>query len=631
MVKDDEVTYERNEQYVRTDLSQMKSFTTARNEKYRENFSTFYSTMAMSQSLTSNYSYVLTLRNRQRDENAGMIPVMNIIRSCIDTLVSKISQNKVRKFFNPVLGTWSTMKVCRAAQVFFDLYYDMQRVNKKSEEALYDALIFDMGVIWINDEDATVNTISPWEFVWDAAEMSNGTLTRCGFTRQEYPLTLLLKIIPKDSQWFHKLETTPNASCTYEIYYDLINKKAWDFIDGKLVRTRDIEYTRPPFVWMYFKTPVKGPWSDSVVDILFRLQKFYDGVVYKIGAAVNRSHAQTTFIPTGSDLEKSVYASSKIGDVFEFNAGAAGGLTNPIVTITPPVIDNQYLAILNLIEEKCYNLIGVSQLSAQSKKPTGINSGVALDTLQDVESEKFNSLQMAYTRLQSDLAEVLIDVLPESADVLPKGAFRSNVKWRDIKKERKMFRIQFSDASTLSKDPKTKMEQVEKLIAMKVIDPTLAATLLEFPDLETAYGIQTAAYDENEKTIERAIEDGPENTMDPVTGAVIQRFNYYEITNTAQLYSQACSTLMRLDANDEDPKSLLNLVNLIKQVKGAIDITNQALMPPPPPAPPMPPPLPPAPPPVTINNNGPPMQSAAPIAPPVVQGPTNELPLDLTQ
>ena len=143
MVKDDEVTYERNEQYVRTDLSQMKSFTTARNEKYRENFSTFYSTMAMSQSLTSNYSYVLTLRNRQRDENAGMIPVMNIIRSCIDTLVSKISQNKVRKFFNPVLGTWSTMKVCRAAQVFFDLYYDMQRVNKKSEEALYDALIFD--------------------------------------------------------------------------------------------------------------------------------------------------------------------------------------------------------------------------------------------------------------------------------------------------------------------------------------------------------------------------------------------------------------------------------------------------------------------------------------------------------
>ena len=606
----------RDEGFVRTDLAQMKTFAKRHDEKYRRNYNRFYNNMPRSDDIYENYSNVLAYYT-QYDDYSGVIPTINLIRSCIDTAVSKISQNKVRKFFNPVLGTWNTMKVCRSAQVFFDLYYEMQKVNKKAEDALYDCLIFDMGVIWIDDESATINSISPWEFVWDAAEMANGRLTRCGLTRRQYPITLILDQLEEGSTLWHKACATPNATCAYEIYYDLLNEKAWYFADGQKIRERDISFTRPPFVWMYYKTPLKGAWSDSVADILYRPQKFYDDVLYKISAAVETSPANTIFVPKGSDLEKSMIAASKIGDVFDYNAGAAGSVTSPVVVAAPPAIDNQYITILNLIEEKCYNIIGISQLSAQSKKPTGLNSGVALDTLQDVESERHNSLQMAYTRLQSDLAEVLIDVLPETADVLPKGAFRSDVKWKDIKKERNMFRIQFSDASTLSKDPKTKMEQIEKLIGMKIIDPSLAATLLEFPDLETAYGINTASYDDNEKIIERAIEKGPEATMDPVTGAVVEKFNWYEVTNNNQLYAQACTTLLRLDANDEDPKKLLNLVNLIKQVKVQIDKIQTTLNPPPPPAPPAPmPPI-----------GGPAVGTTTPIAAPMVQGPTNMLPL----
>ena len=599
MANKEPVKLERNEHYVRTDLGQMKTFRKRSDEKYRRNYNRFYNNMPRSDDIYQNYSNVLAYYT-QYDEMTGVIPVINLIRSCIDTAVSKISQNKLRKFFNPVLGTWRTMKVCRSAQVFMDLYYDMQKVSKKAEDALYDALIFDMGVLWIDDETATVQNVAPWEFVWDAAELANNKLTRCALVRQQYPMTLLLDVIPPESSAMYKVENTPNATCMYEIYYDLLNKKVWKFIDGQTVSTRDVEFERPPFVWMYYKTPVKGPWSDSMADILRTPQKFYDDILYKISAAVEVSPANTIFIPKGSGLERSLIASSKIGDVFEYNAGAAGGITNPVQISTPPAIDQQYIQILNLIEEKCYNIIGISQMSAQSKKPGGIQSGVALDTLQDVESERHNSLQMAYTRLQSDLAEILIDVLPENADVLPKGAFRSGIKWKDIKKERNMFRIQFSDASTLSKDPKTKMEQIEKLIGMKVIDPSQAATLLEFPDLETAYGINTASYDDNEKIIERAIENGPEATMDPVTGAIVQKYNFYEITNTQQLFAQACTTLLRLDANDEDPRTLLNLVNLIKQIKQQIDAINATLAPAPAPT---------------------------PVQPPVVQGPTNPLPM----
>ena len=418
MAKDKEpATYPRNEQYVMTDLSQMKSFQKRHDEKYRRNYNRFYNNMPRSDDIYENYSNVLAYYT-QYDDFSGIIPTLNLIRSCIDTAVSKISQNKVRKFFNPVLGTWNTMKVCRAAQVFMDLYFDMQRVSMKAEDALYDALLFDMGVIWVDDESATVQTVSPWEFIWDAAELANGKLTRCALCRRKFPLTLLLdKIADSNIRYpvegdasrtqtlLTKLSHTPNANCTYEIYYDLLNKKVWHFIDGKVIQTRDIDYQKPPFAWMYYKRPVKGPWTDSVADLLYRPQKFYDDILYKISAAVETSPANTIFVPSGSDLEKSLIAASKIGDVFNYNAGAAGSVTSPVIVAAPPPIDAQYIEILNLIETKCYNIIGISQMSAQATKPTGLNSGVALDTLQDVESERHNSLQMAYTRLQSDLAE----------------------------------------------------------------------------------------------------------------------------------------------------------------------------------------------------------------------------------
>jgi len=142
--------------------------------------------------------------------------------------------------------------------------------------------------------------------------------------------------------------------------------------------------------------------------------------------------------------------------------------------------------------------------------------------------------------------------------------------------------MQFSASSSLSKDPKVKMEQIEKLLSMKILDPSLASTLLDMPDLEGAYSIMSAAYNSNEKTIERVVEERPDENGE---------FSFFEITDVNLLFKQAVNTLLRLDASDETPEVMQKLVNFIAQVKRYIDALNQASMPPP-----APPPLPPAPP-----------------------------------
>ena len=77
-------------------------------------------------------------------------PSTNVIKSVIDSLVSKLSNNKVRPFFAPVDGTFKTKKVIRQAQQFFDIYYDKINLNNIISETFKDACIFDIGYIIIN-------------------------------------------------------------------------------------------------------------------------------------------------------------------------------------------------------------------------------------------------------------------------------------------------------------------------------------------------------------------------------------------------------------------------------------------------------------------------------------------------
>jgi hypothetical protein len=280
-----------------------------------------------------------------------------------------------------------------------------------------------------------------------------------------------------------------------------------------------------------------------------------DSLCNKIHLAYELSPANTTWVMQGSEVKASVL-SNEIGAVYPFKP-VPGVSSPPVIVATPPALDRGYLPMLQFWIEQGYNITGISQLSAQAKKPSGLNSGVALQTVEDVESDRHNPWLQSFIRFFMDAANVAIQVFPSGAEVLPKKMGRARIKWVDIKHERDSFSIQFSASSSLSKDPKTKMEQIEKLIAMKIINPALAANLLEFPDLESAYSITAASYDYNQRIIERAVEDGT--------------FDFHEVTDLTQLFAETVNTLMRLDANDEKPEVLQNLVHLLEVVKGKMD------------------------------------------------------------
>jgi hypothetical protein len=576
---------------IKKDMRFLYSKMEPRLAKYRRNFNVYANNGARLEDMREQYGNPLTFYNVWSGQDTGVPPAENIARAAVDTHVSKLSQTKVRPFFNPLVGTWKTRKVCRSAQVYFDEFFEMQRVYHKADQVQIFADVFEAGVLRVNEMTGAIDLIAPWEYVYDAAEYNFGKLTRCFFYRRQYPLIYLKDTLKANKKYeevpdmLSNLEDDRTIKCTYETYYDLYDTCRYEFVNGHQISEEEIDFDVPPAEILWRAEPLKGNQSTSMVDTILPTQRQVDVLDERIHLAIELSPAQSIWLPKGGGAPTSLMDNAT-GLVYEYLP--IPGVTDPVKFMTPAPLDPIYIQLLSYFKQSAFENEGISQLSAQSKIPGNAQSGKMLDTLEDVESERHNvSLQMRIDFFMR-LAKTCIEVFPENKEILPKKSGRASVTWKDIKSEREKFNIQFSASSALSKDPKTKMEQIEKLLAMRIIDPGMVSAFLELPDLEGIESIDAASFDYCEKVIERAAEEGV--------------YDFYQVVNITQLFQLTANTLMRLDANDEDREVLDRLKTLLDKVKAQIDGVNAELNPPPPVLP-------------------------EEMKPPMAPGPTNVLPL----
>ncbi len=547
-----------------TDFKWMKSMLTKRDMKYIRNYNRYFNNGIRKESIHTVYGNPHAYYFNQSEQDTGIIPAINVLKSCVDSSVSKLAQTKVRPFINPLNGTYATIQSARATQVYLDQAYDKLKIYKLGVLTIRDAEIFDYGVAHINEETQTVDRLFPWQYYFDPAEYAYKKLTRVAIERQWYPLYSLKDKIKDSTELQEKLKTSPASTACYLIYYNLRDKLKYEYADGIFIKESKLESDTVPFEDLFYNEPIKGHYSISMVDNLYSIQTEIDTLSQMIHTATLLNPANTIFVQSGSDIKKSMI-SNQIGAMYEYTAQDVAG--QPITISTPRPIDPMYIQLLQMWETKAYEVEGISQLSAQSKKPAGITAGVALTTLQDVESERHQVVLNSLISFYMNIAIKMIALFPGNEDILPKKFGRVSIKWKDIRKQVDDFDIQFSASSSLSKDPETKMKQIEKLIAMQFINKSVASTLLEFPDLEGAYSIMTASYDACQKIIQRAIED--------------EEYDFYEVVDLQQLMGEVVGTILRLDANDEKPENIQRLVVLLNKVKGQMDAITAANAPPP--------------------------------------------------
>lgn len=418
----------------------------------------------------------------------------NVIYSTISTLTSKIASQKVRPYFNTINGTFKDMKIVKQAQIFFDQLYDSQDINKQVSLAFRDSCIFDTGVIYIDRDNKRIERVMPWQIFVDPYETSYGRQSQLVWKREYFPTSLLnIKTEKKTITLYKYWNMKEGIIATYIPEEDLFD-------------TESISYDELPFVFLHYETPIKGTSSQSVVDLLYGIQMEIDSLMTKIKDASQLSSPLKYLMPENSTV-KTMKLTNRVGEVITYTP-IPGQSTPPVVAMTEPFMDPQWLTTLETLKQHAYEIVGISQLSATSQKPQGLNSGIALSTMEDIESDRFETQLNQVIRAYVTIAKKCLRIFDRDTNILPESSWRSTIKWGDIVEAQDDLVIQFSAAEALSKDPSTKIEQINSLIQMGIIPRSRATQLMEIPDLQTGYSFSNNALNAVLQVIDDCIENG---------------------------------------------------------------------------------------------------------------------------
>lgn len=407
----------------------------------------------------------------------------NVIASCIETLCSKIASQKVRPFFNTVNGTFKEMQIAKQAQIFFDMLYEENNVNKIITDAFRNACVFDKGIVKISDDGIT-NRL-PWNVFFDPREVTYNQIT--------YVAEKLPKTPGRILELKYGIKADRNLDYTVYEYYDVMEHiKAVYVQELNKVVTHEYKPNIIPYLEIHYTNPIKGDTSQSVVDQLYGIQTQIDELLAVMKDSIAVNPGMTLLVPRSSNIKTNML-SNRTGQIIQYDP-IPGQTTSPVTYATNDIISPQFVQLLDKLKNDAYEIVGISQLSATSQKPSGLNSGVALNTMEDIESSRFETQLNSVVRLYVDVAKACLDIFPPENDILPDDLNRANIKWADIVEARNNMKIQFSAAESLSKDPSEKLKQLVALSQAGVIPQSHIATLMELPDLQSGYNLANNAF-----------------------------------------------------------------------------------------------------------------------------------------
>lgn len=531
-----------NKQLIISDINNLKNKSGVRYNKYLRNARLYTWTPGLSLR-NINQSQVIGYYdlNTYGEENTSSIQE-NVIASCVDTLVSKIASTKVRPFFNTVKGSFRDIQVAKQTQHFFDIFFDKININKIITSAFKDACIFDTGVIYI-DEEYNIKRALPWLVYTDPAEMTYGNPSRAVYEIKNDP-------------------SREDGGSTY--YYWNSNEHVYAVYDGSKCTVKEYANERIPFIFLHYIDPIVSNSSTSIADLLYGIQMEIDQLLQKIRDASALNPALTFFVPEGSTI-KTNQLDNRIGNIITYKASNL--VQNPITTATPAFIDPQYMQLLTQLKQDAYEAVGISQLSATSQKPMGLDSGKALQTIENIESDRFETQLNSVIRSYVDLARLYIELTPDDWQILPTALMREEIDWKEVKESINNMNIQFSGADALSKDPQTKLAQLQMLASAGLLPQSRIAMLMEIPDLEQGYSLSNNALN----AVLAVIDDCITKDIYEVPFFIPQDMLKTEIANTMLSLKAADS-----QGNKEDIDKLKRLYEAVVQGQEYVNGIQQA-------------------------------------------------------
>lgn len=458
-------------------------------------------------------------------------PTANVVYSCTDTLVSRISQDRPKPVFLTDGGDYSERKIAEQGNQFIQGEFFRTHVYDLTAIMLRDACVLGNGFIKIYPMHNKVHLerVLETELLVDFNDAyyndprSLIQLKLVDRSRTAYLFPEKLDIIA--SAALGNVDSTPRSTETVSDQF--IIAEGWhlpsgpDADDGRhviacsdgIILDQPWKKDRFPFVKFSYNPNMVGWFSQSLAEILMPTQMEIYRMLIVASQAIELMGVPKIYITELSKIMETSF-NNRIGTIIKGQGPAPEFITN---ASNHPEI---YQWIIWLIQN-AYQMSGISALSASGQKPQGLNSGEAIRTFDDIQEDRFAALARRYQNVFIDLAYQMIDCAKEIADdtgsymtVYPGKDGTREIDFKNIGRIKDTFIIQCFEESSLPKDPAGRQAKLSEMLAAGEINTQEFRRLSNFPDLKQSDQLAEALENRILYCLDDIIEHGVKNFKD---------------------------------------------------------------------------------------------------------------------
>lgn len=434
---------------------------------------------------------------------------LNIVKSMVDTITNKIAKNKPLPTFLTDGAPFDQKQKAQKMQKWITGHIEANNLYEKGQSLVRDGGVLGTGLwkVYSHGKEICFDRTFCFELFVNDIEAFYGA-PQTLYQIKQYPKAHLKNMYPEYESYIEDAMFSTSQSRTMNDSDQVTVIEAWrlahkspsgEVVPGKhaivlsncTILYEDYKRLKFPFVKYNFSDPLLGYWGTSLSDDLVGMQIEINKILRTIQKAIHLCSVPRVYMENNSGVI-SQHFTNEVGAIIKYIG------ERPFIDASNSVPPELFSHLDRLVQQ-AYQIAGVSELSAQAKKPFGLDSGKALRTYNDIETQRHVILGLKYEEAFIDASEQILDLSKEIAEeykdfgVMTIGKNSSEViKWSDVNSKEDMYSIRVFPTSALSEYPAQRLEEVKELAETGFATKEMAAKLLDFPDLEGFYSEITA-------------------------------------------------------------------------------------------------------------------------------------------
>ncbi len=459
----------------------------------------------------------------------------NVVQSAVDTVQAKMAKNKPKPLFLTSGGDYKLQRRAKKLDKFVDGIFYENQAYALGLNCFRDGAIVGDGIVHVFERHGrvTFERVLASELYVDQVEAFYGEprqLHRAKNVDRDvlcdlFPAKkeLIIPAMKANTDALGASRDTSDQVTVVESWHLPSGPDATDglhviSIEEGVLFKEDWKQPRFPFAFFKWCPRVYGFWGQGAAEQIQNIQLEINKLLWVIQRSMHMAGTFKILMENGSKIVKEHF-SNDVGAIIAYQG-------TPPSYVVPPIVPPEVYAHLQTLKNQAFEQVGVSQLSAASSKPAGLDSGKALREFNDIESDRFLTIGQSYESFYMQMAVLAIEVAKEIFTregkykvQVPGKKFLETIDWKDVKLLDDEYLMKMFPISSLPQDPSGRLQTITEYMQAGFITPRVGRRLLDFPDLEQAEVLGNSQEDWLHEVFEKMIDDGVPYTLEPYDDA----------------------------------------------------------------------------------------------------------------